>query len=57
MPTGSEKPTALNLSAILEGLLEADITFILVGGLAAAVQGARPKIHHKSDVFDFHIVF
>jgi hypothetical protein len=40
MPTGSEKPTALNLSAILEGLLEADIKFILVGGLAAVVQGA-----------------
>ena len=40
MPSGSEKPTALNLSAILEGLLEADIKFILVGGLAAVVQGA-----------------
>ena len=40
MPTGSEKPTALDLSAILEGLLEADIKFILVGGLAAVVQGA-----------------
>ena len=40
MPTGSKKPTALDLSAILEGLLEADIKFILVGGLAAVVQGA-----------------
>ena len=40
MPTGSEKPNALDLSAILEGLLEADIKFILVGGLAAVVQGA-----------------
>ena len=41
MPTGSEKPTALDLSEILEGLLEADIKFILVGGgLAAVVQGA-----------------
>ncbi len=40
MPTGSEKPTALDLSAILEGLLEAGIKFILVGGLAAVVQGA-----------------
>lgn len=40
MPSSSEKPTALNLSAILEGLLEADIKFILVGGLAAVVQGA-----------------
>ena len=40
MPTSSEKPTALNLSAILEGLLDAGIEFILVGGLAAVVQGA-----------------
>jgi hypothetical protein len=40
MPTSREKPTAVNLSAILEGLLEADIKFILVGGLAAVVQGA-----------------
>ena len=40
MPTGSEKPNELDLSAILEGLLEADIKFILVGGLAAVVQGA-----------------
>ncbi len=40
MPTGSEKPIALDLSAILEGLLEAGIKFILVGGLAAVVQGA-----------------
>ena len=40
MPTGSQKPTAIDLSAILEGLLEADVKFILVGGLAAVVQGA-----------------
>jgi len=40
MPTGSEKPSTLDLSAILEGLLEAGIKFILVGGLAAVVQGA-----------------
>lgn len=40
MPTGSEKPTVLDLSAILEGLLAADVEFILVGGLAAVVQGA-----------------
>jgi hypothetical protein len=40
MPTSSEKSTVLDLSAILEGLLEADIKFILVGGLAAVVQGA-----------------
>ncbi|MCK5541425.1 MAG: hypothetical protein KAI40_01950 [Desulfobacterales bacterium] len=36
----NKKQTALDLSAILEGLLESDIEFILVGGLAAVVQGA-----------------
>jgi hypothetical protein len=30
----------VDLSAILEGLLKADIKFILVGGLAAVIQGA-----------------
>ena len=38
MPTGSEKPTALDLSAILEGLLEAEIKFILVDGPAASTR-------------------
>ncbi len=40
MPTRSEKPTGLDLSSVLEGLIKADIEFILVGGLAAVVQGA-----------------
>ena len=40
MPTGSGEPTSANLSAILEGLLEAGVDFILVGGLAAVIQGA-----------------
>lgn len=40
MPTSSEKPTGADLSAILEGLIEAGVEFILVGGLAAVVQGA-----------------
>ena len=40
MPIGSGEPTNVNLGAILEGLLEAGIDFILVGGLAAVVQGA-----------------
>jgi predicted nucleotidyltransferase len=40
MPTGSGKTTNANLSVILEGLLEAGVEFILVGGLAAVVQGA-----------------
>jgi len=39
MPTGGEKPNNVNLSSILEGLVTADIDFILVGGLAAVVQG------------------
>ncbi|MBU0986159.1 MAG: hypothetical protein KKH68_02805 [Proteobacteria bacterium] len=40
MPTNSKEPTGPNLSALLEGLLSSDIKFILVGGLAAVVQGA-----------------
>ena len=40
MPTSSEKPTGPDLGAILEGLIEAGVDFILVGGLAAVVQGA-----------------
>jgi predicted nucleotidyltransferase len=40
MPTGSGKPTSANLSTVLEGLVEAGVDFILVGGLAAVVQGA-----------------
>ena len=40
MPTRNEGAMVLDLSAILEGLLDAEIKFILVGGLAAVVQGA-----------------
>ena len=40
MPTNSKEPTGPDLSALLEGLIETDIKFILVGGLAAVVQGA-----------------
>lgn len=40
MPMGRGEPTSVNLGAILEGLIEADVEFILVGGLAAVVQGA-----------------
>ena len=40
MPTGGKKPTSASLSEILKGLLEAEIDFILVGGLAAVIQGA-----------------
>jgi hypothetical protein len=40
MPTDSEKQTNVDLGAILEGLVLAGVDFILVGGLAAVVQGA-----------------
>jgi len=40
MPIGNGESTNVNLGAILEGLLEAGIDFILVGGLAAVIQGA-----------------
>jgi predicted nucleotidyltransferase len=40
MPTSGKKPTSPSLSEILEGLLEAGVDFILVGGLAAVIQGA-----------------
>lgn len=40
MPTSSGKPTSANLSEVLEGLLKAGVDFILVGGLAAVIQGA-----------------
>ena len=40
MPISEESPANPNLSKILEGLLEAGIDFILVGGLAAVIQGA-----------------
>jgi len=40
MLTGIGAPTTVNPSAILEGLIEAGVDFILVGGLAAVVQGA-----------------
>ncbi len=40
MHTGSKNSTGADLSAIIEGLIKADVKFILVGGLAAVVQGA-----------------
>jgi predicted nucleotidyltransferase len=40
MPTGVERPKRTGLSEILFGLLEAGVDFILVGGLAAVIQGA-----------------
>lgn len=55
---------SVDLSAIIEGLRRADVEFILVGGLAAVVQGAPVTtmdvdiVHHQSSkniskLFDF----
>ena len=40
MLSGIKKTTGADLSALLEGLAEAGVEFILVGGLAAVVQGS-----------------
>ncbi|MBI5550958.1 MAG: hypothetical protein HY911_05565 [Desulfobacterales bacterium] len=40
MRIGDKDATGVNLIALLEGLLQAGVEFILVGGLAAVVQGA-----------------
>jgi hypothetical protein len=41
MPSSrNRKPTPADLSAIIEGLIKADVKFILVGGLAAVIQGS-----------------
>jgi hypothetical protein len=40
MPTGGKKSAGASLGEILEGLLEAGVDFVLVGGLAAVIQGA-----------------
>ncbi|MBW1683221.1 MAG: hypothetical protein JRJ83_17740 [Deltaproteobacteria bacterium] len=40
MPTDGRKPTSASLGEVLEGLLDAGVDFILVGGLAAVIQGA-----------------
>ncbi len=40
MHSHSRKPINANLSELLEGLLKANVQFILVGGLAAVIQGA-----------------
>ena len=46
MHTSNKDSTRVELSSILEELLKANIKFILVGGLAAVVQGRRvDKLH------------
>ena len=54
MPSDNEKTKEPGLSALLEGLLDLGIEFILVGGLAAVVQGAPITtmdidiVHHQT---------
>ncbi len=54
MPVSNKNTASADLSALIEGLIEADVQFILVGGLAAVVQGAPVTtldvdIVHKRD--------
>ena len=55
MPSGKKNLQAANLSALLKGLSEAGIEFIMVGGLAAVAQGAPVTtfdldiVHHQTD--------
>jgi hypothetical protein len=54
MPTNGKESPGPDLSQLLEGLLAAGVDFILVGGLAAVVQGAPVTtldvdiVHHRS---------
>jgi predicted nucleotidyltransferase len=55
MPSRKENPQAANLNALLKGLSEAGIEFIIVGGMAAVAQGAPVTtfdldiVHHQTD--------
>jgi len=48
MPTNNKKPSNPDLSTLLEGLVAADIEFILVGGLAAVIQVNLGKVKYKN---------
>lgn len=52
MPSSSKETTRTELSSILEELLKANIKFILVGGLAAVVQGAPITTMDVDIVYD-----
>ena len=39
MPSENKKPRVSDLSALLKGLNEAGVEFVLVGGVAAVAQG------------------
>ena len=56
MPSKNKKPRVSDLSALLKGLKEADVEFVLVGGVAAVAQGAPVTtfdldiVHRRTDV-------
>jgi hypothetical protein len=52
MPINRKHSTSPDLSSLLEGLLEANVNFILVGGLAAVVQGAPITTMDVDIVYD-----
>ena len=52
MHTSNKNSTTVELSSILEGLVKANIKFILVGGLAAVVQGAPVTTLDVDIVYD-----
>jgi hypothetical protein len=52
MPSNNKDTTRVGLSSILEELIKADIKFVLVGGLAAVVQGAPITTMDVDIVYD-----
>ena len=56
MPSKNKKPRVSDLSALLKELKEADVEFVLVGGVAAVAQGAPVTtfdldiVHRRTDV-------
>ncbi|MFH1984971.1 MAG: hypothetical protein ABIL58_24275 [Pseudomonadota bacterium] len=55
MPLQTKKPPILNLSALIKGLSQAGVEFIIVGGIAAVAQGAPVTtfdldiVHRRTD--------
>lgn len=55
MPTNEKRTLSPNLGDLVEGLKEAGVAFILVGGLATVIQGAPVTtmdvdvVHRQSD--------
>ncbi len=47
MPTNIKKSTRIDLSALLEKLLESNVEYILVGGLALLFKERRLQLGHR----------